>query len=168
MRRDTLGYFSKRQARFIVMEEIYDDMVNVLARQHPAIYAHMMEIAALQVGLRQSQLESLRTDRLAGQLNKSTAMNMAVPIGKRWYGFLVAVVLLSMAVTSFAAWHRLPWTDEGNFSCAAFNIANRGFFGTTVLDPAGNNLPRIDQRTYWIVPGYPLFEAAFYKIAPGF
>ncbi len=93
-------------------------------------------------------------------------MNIAVPFSKRWYGFLVAIVLLSMAVTSFAAWHRLPWTDEGVFSCAAFNLAHHGFFGTTVLDPDGNNLPRIDQRTYWIVPGYLLFETAFYKIAP--
>lgn len=41
---DTLGYFSKRQARFIVMEEIYDDMVNVHRAADPAIYAHMMEV----------------------------------------------------------------------------------------------------------------------------
>jgi len=41
---DTLGYFSKRQARFIVMEEIYDDMVNVHRAADPAIYAHIMEV----------------------------------------------------------------------------------------------------------------------------
>jgi len=29
-----------------------------------------------------------------------------------------------MAVTSFAAWRRLPWTDECNSSCAAFNLAH--------------------------------------------
>ncbi len=41
---DTLGYFSKKQARFIVMDEIYDDMVNVHRAVDPPIYAHIMEL----------------------------------------------------------------------------------------------------------------------------
>lgn len=55
-------------------------------------------------------------------------------------GFLVAIVLLSMAVTSFAR--------------TAFNLAHHGFFGTTVLDPAGNKMPRIDPLTAILAAGF--------------
>jgi 4-amino-4-deoxy-L-arabinose transferase-like glycosyltransferase len=41
---DSFGYFSKRQARFIVMEEIYDDSMNLYRALHPKIYAHIMEL----------------------------------------------------------------------------------------------------------------------------
>jgi hypothetical protein len=41
---DSFGYFSKRQSRFIVMEEIYDDSMNLYRELHPAIYTHIMEL----------------------------------------------------------------------------------------------------------------------------
>ena len=42
--------------------------------------------------------------------------------------------------------------DEGWFASPAFNLANHGFMGTTVL--YNPHLPRIQQHKYWILPLY--------------
>lgn len=41
---DTFGYFSKREPRFIVVEEIYEDMFNFHRAWRPEVYAHIMEL----------------------------------------------------------------------------------------------------------------------------
>ncbi len=41
---DTFGYFSKKAARFIVVEEIYADAFNVHRQRHPAIYNHIQQV----------------------------------------------------------------------------------------------------------------------------
>lgn len=71
-----------------------------------------------------------------------------------------------MLVASVAAYKRVPWSDEGWFSSAAYNLARHGFLGTTVIDPAGTNLTRIDQRTYWVMPLYLLGQALWLKFFP--
>lgn len=78
----------------------------------------------------------------------------------------IAAVLLSLCSAGVAARHRLPWSDEGWFSSASYNLAHRGFFGTTVLEPARQHLTRIDQRTYWVMPLFLLAQAGWYMIAP--
>ncbi len=40
---DTFGYFSKKAARFIVVEEIYADALNIHRQRHPAIYDHIRQ-----------------------------------------------------------------------------------------------------------------------------
>ncbi len=79
---------------------------------------------------------------------------------------LICVAVLSMALAAVSAWNRTPWSDEGQFSSAAYNLAHRGFFGTTVLEPATMGLTRIQQRTYWVLPLYLLGQTLWYKVAP--
>lgn len=71
-----------------------------------------------------------------------------------------------MLLAAIAAYYRVPWSDEGWFSSAAFNLARHGFMGTTVLDPASTHLTRIDRRTYWVMPLYLLGQALWLKIFP--
>ena len=72
---------------------------------------------------------------------------------------LGAAILLSLAAATVDAFHRPPWSDEGWFSSAAYNLARHGFLGTTVIEPAGSGLTRIDQRTYWVMPLFLLGQA---------
>jgi hypothetical protein len=64
-----------------------------------------------------------------------------------------------MTVAAFAAYHILPYMDEGTFSSAAYNLSHRGFMGTTVLETAGTGLTRLDQHTYWVMPLYLVGQA---------
>ncbi len=82
----------------------------------------------------------------------------------RWW--LALSLLISIATGLIAGWNRLPWSDEGEFSSASYNLAHHGFMGTTVLEPQGSGLTRIDQRTYWVMPLYLVTQAAWYKFFP--
>jgi hypothetical protein len=77
---------------------------------------------------------------------------------------LSASVLASLLLAAVAAYYRPPWSDEGWFSSAAYNLARHGFLGTTVLDPRGMHLTRIAQRTYWVMPLYLLGQAFWLKL----
>lgn len=81
--------------------------------------------------------------------------------------WLLLVMLVSMALAAFSAWHRVPWDDEGEFSNAAWNLAKHGFMGTTVLDSPEQEMPHIGQRTYCTMPLYLLGQAAWYLVFPG-
>lgn len=65
-----------------------------------------------------------------------------------------------------SAYNRIAWSDEGEFSSAAYNLARHGFLGTTVIDPADMHLTRIDRRTYWVMPLYLLGQAFWLKLFP--
>ena len=79
---------------------------------------------------------------------------------------LYAAALLSMLVAAVAAYSRIPWSDEGWFSSASYNLARHGFLGTTVIDPTDMHLTRIDHRTYWVMPLYLLGQALWLKLFP--
>jgi hypothetical protein len=79
---------------------------------------------------------------------------------------MIAAVLISVAAASVAAWNRRPWSDEGWFSSASYNLAKHGFLGTTILESAGTGFTRIEQRTYWAMPLYMLGEALWYLLFP--
>ncbi len=79
---------------------------------------------------------------------------------------LFLITMLSLCLAGFSALKRVPWSDEGQFSSAAYNLAHRGFFGTTVLDPSTIGLTRIQQRTYWVMPLFLLGQALWYKLFP--
>jgi hypothetical protein len=77
-------------------------------------------------------------------------------------------VLVFAALAGASTLVSLPWSDEGWFANPALNLITDGSFGTSVLDPTAsfrtNNLTGINQHTYWIVPLYPLAQAAWYKV----
>src|SRR4051794_35714231 len=61
-----------------------------------------------------------------------------------------------------------PWQDEAWFGSPAYNLANRGFLGTTILDPASStwksvSLAGIDRHTYWVMPLSLLLNAADFR-----
>src|ERR1035437_4202542 len=84
---------------------------------------------------------------------------------------LALIMLVSMALASTSAYHRLPWSDEGDFANPALNLAKHGFMGTTVIEPqssSGNGFPllRINERTYWVFPGQLVAQACWYLFVP--
>jgi len=80
---------------------------------------------------------------------------------------LLAVAwMLAVAVLLVAAWHRVPWTDEGNFAQPSFHLAWNGKFATPTADPSAQGLLRADQRTYWILPLHSFLLAGWYRVFP--
>ncbi len=76
-----------------------------------------------------------------------------------------------MALACTSAYNRLPWNDEGALASPALNLAQHGFMGTTVIEPAstsGNGFPllRINERTYWVFPGQLVAQAFWYLFVP--
>jgi hypothetical protein len=64
---------------------------------------------------------------------------------------------------------KAPWCDEAWFGSPAYNLAYRGFMGTTVLDPASSTwksvkLTGIDAHTYWVMPLNLLLNAAAFRV----
>lgn len=88
------------------------------------------------------------------------------PLNPRLRLLLVLAVALCVVLSSYAAYHRSPWSDEGWFSSASYNLATRGVMATTVMETAGTDYTRMDQRTYWVMPLFLLGQAAWYLIFP--
>jgi hypothetical protein len=86
--------------------------------------------------------------------------------GRFWQFAPKAALVVSVLVVAVAARNRLPWSDEGLFSSASYNLAHHGFLGTTVLESAGTGLTRIERHTYWVMPLYLLGQALWYKFVP--
>ena len=84
---------------------------------------------------------------------------------------IVPILLAFIAIAVMSARTNMPWSDEAWFASPALNLITNGSFGTSVLDPTAsfrtNNLTGIRQHTYWIVPLFPLAEAAWFR-AMGF
>ena len=81
---------------------------------------------------------------------------------------ILPILLLFIVLAVLSAHVNLPGTDEAWFASPALNLITKGYFGTSVLDPTAafrtNNLTGINQHTYWIVPLYPLVQAAWYRV----
>lgn len=56
-----------------------------------------------------------------------------------------------------------PWSDEGWFAAAGYNLAYNGKPGTLVLEPRGYR-EGIDRYTYWTAPLYYPLQAIWYRI----
>ena len=82
---------------------------------------------------------------------------------------ILPILLLFAALAICCAHVNLPGTDEAWFASPAFNLITQGSFHTSVLDTTAafrkNNMTGIDRHTYWIVPLYPLAQAAWDRIA---
>src|SRR5580704_8003553 len=81
-------------------------------------------------------------------------LGMSETLARQSGRMVIAAALLSLLVAAVAAHNRIPWSDEGWFSSASYNLARHGFLGTTVIDPTDMHLTRIDRRTYWVMPLY--------------
>ena len=79
------------------------------------------------------------------------------------YALLLAVIIFFVVASGSSLTNR-PQIDEGLFASPAFNLAEHGFFGTTVLETENSPLTRISERTYWVMPIFLLKSAASFKI----
>src|SRR5271169_202308 len=81
---------------------------------------------------------------------------------------LAVVILFSLLFSAGIALTRRPFCDEAWFADAPYNLLHHGFLGMKVLDPHGfpfsTYVEGIDRYTYWIMPGYLLMQAAWYKV----
>ena len=80
---------------------------------------------------------------------------------------LIVLVYLGLGLTNVLT--RAPWCDEAWFGNPAYNLAFKGFMGTTVLDPASSTwksvkLTGIDRHTYWVMPLNLLMNAAGFRV----
>ena len=80
---------------------------------------------------------------------------------------VIVAVYLGLGLTNVLT--RAPWCDEAWFGSPSYNLAYRGFMGTTVLDPASSTwknvkLTGIDAHTYWVMPLNLLYNAAAFRI----
>lgn len=86
-----------------------------------------------------------------------------IPRGIVW----VAVVLF-LVLSLLFAYRRGPWNDEGWFASSSLTLVEKGYLGSAVIEPTGTHLPKpptgIESYTYWVLPLYLLFQAAWYKV----
>ena len=78
------------------------------------------------------------------------------------------IILLSSFLSLCLVVTRRPWCDEAWFADIAYNLLKHGTMGMRVLDPHGfpftPYVKDIDRFTYWVMPGYALFQAVWYKV----
>src|SRR5271169_487716 len=81
---------------------------------------------------------------------------------------LAVVILFSLLFSAGIALTRRPFCDEAWFADIPYNLIHHGSMGMRVLDPHGfpfsTYVEGIDRYTYWIMPGYLLLQAAWYKV----
>lgn len=77
---------------------------------------------------------------------------------------LVAIVILYVSLAFGSSLTKRPWSDEGWFACAGYNLATHGFMGTTVLEEKGSPFAGINRRTYWILPLHIIAQAGWYRL----
>jgi 4-amino-4-deoxy-L-arabinose transferase-like glycosyltransferase len=75
---------------------------------------------------------------------------------------IAAFLLINIALGIGTAHTLRPWVDEGWHGAPAWSLAFRGYMGTPCYVEAG--LKDIDRYTYWIMPIYPVLQAAWYRI----
>jgi hypothetical protein len=85
---------------------------------------------------------------------------------KSYWGVAVSVLIVYLLLAAGTAMSRRPWSDEGWFASPAYNLVNKGYMGTSILEtvePRGQQ-KGIDKYTYWIMPLDIVAQAAWYKI----
>src|SRR5258708_35708715 len=90
-------------------------------------------------------------------------------ISRAFLGILLLFVIFAGARIAT----KRPWVDEARFTSPALDLVTHGRFGTQILEPTGSHLSLfqpgavltgIDRHTYWIMPLYPLTQAAWGKL----
>ena len=104
-------------------------------------------------------------ERIGGQLGQMISF---LSYRNRTNYVLIGIILFSLLFAAGAALTRRPWCDEGWFASIGYSINHRGVMGMSILDPHGyifhQNVEGIDRYTYWVMPAYPLLQAAWYRV----
>lgn len=79
----------------------------------------------------------------------------------RWIIPVLLVVFVALCVGTSLT--KRPWSDEGWFAGAGYNLAFHGKPGTLVLEPRGYR-EGIDKYTYWTAPLYYPLQAGWYRL----
>ena len=84
-------------------------------------------------------------------------------------GVTVLILGIYLALGISTALTRTPWQDEAWFGSPAWNLAEHGFLGTTILDPASStwksvSLTGIDRHTYWVMPLSLLLNSGVFRL----
>lgn len=79
----------------------------------------------------------------------------------RWILPVLLVVFAALCVGTSLT--KRPWSDEGWFAGAGYNLAFHGKPGTLVLEPRGYR-EGIDRYTYWTAPLYYPLQAGWYRL----
>ena len=86
---------------------------------------------------------------------------MQIPI-KKSYIILIFAALFVLLCVGISLTKR-PWSDEGWFAAAGYNLAFHGHAGTLVIEPRGFR-EGIDRYTYWTAPLYYPLQAVWYRL----
>jgi len=97
-------------------------------------------------------------------LQNSTTKLLSSRQRKLYFIVIIGSIIVYLSLAIGAATTKSPWCDEAWFASPAFNLLNKGFMGTTVLEPSGTWLEGIDKYTYWIPPGYILAQKIWYGV----
>ena len=81
-------------------------------------------------------------------------------------GVYIAAVLLFGLLAVGTMRSLRPWFDEAQHGTPAWTLVDKGYMGTPSLDVGATGMQRIDRYSYWIMPLYPLVQAAWYTVVP--
>lgn len=77
--------------------------------------------------------------------------------------FAAGAIGVYLVLAIWASFAKEPWSDEGSFASPAYNLAFRGFAGTTIIDEQSSGLIGIHAHTYWNPPLGMLVHALSFK-----
>jgi hypothetical protein len=80
-----------------------------------------------------------------------------------WW-ILAALLLVYAGAAGGTARVEYPIDDEAYFASPAFNLAQKGFFGTTVLESSGTIFKGRSKTTYWIQPLHGVVLAGWTRL----
>jgi hypothetical protein len=84
--------------------------------------------------------------------------------GRARLALAAGVVGVYVVLAVWVSLAKQPWSDEGSFASPAFNLAFRGFAGTTIVDEQTSGLAGINAHTYWNPPLGMLVQALSFKL----
>lgn len=90
-------------------------------------------------------------------------MTTPTRLSRRGIAVALGALLVYCALCVGSSLTKRPWSDEGWFANAAWNLMAHGSMGTPVLEPS-DFLQGIDRYTYWTVPLNFVAQAAWYKV----
>jgi hypothetical protein len=77
-----------------------------------------------------------------------------------------AALLIYVALGIGNGLHLRPWIDEAWYGTPALTLITGGYMGTPCFDGVTYRLPGVEHYAYWIMPVYPLVQAAWYAVVP--
>ncbi len=90
-------------------------------------------------------------------------MKTGSQLNRKYIAFSILAILIFVALSVGTSLTKRPWSDEGWFAAAGYNLAVHGKPGTLVMEPRGYR-EGIDRYTYWTAPLYYPLQAGWYLI----